>query len=288
MDDDNQVTLQSQDNIDFQIEVKVAKQSETIKNLIEDAGTTNIISLPNIDGKILKVIVEIMTILSSNRPERFNEARAILNSKDRDLMISIIIATNYIDHKWLLTNAVKIVASQLYKSGEYTDAKLESFRKTKDIYQNVDENKLKCEKINVDLGKHINRDICSLITNAFPTVQIACGTHHTMVVTKDGNLYGTGLNKYGQLGNGKSGEEERERSFVKIDVMGKKVSKVACGMYHTMAITEDGMLYGTGLDFNGQLGRSKPINLGEFDEVEELSKLIKDSHPEITNEDLKK
>jgi hypothetical protein len=35
MSDDDSVTLQSQDGQDFKVEVKVAKMSETIKNLIE-------------------------------------------------------------------------------------------------------------------------------------------------------------------------------------------------------------------------------------------------------------
>jgi len=35
MADDDEVTLQSQDGQDFKVEVKIAKMSETIKNLIE-------------------------------------------------------------------------------------------------------------------------------------------------------------------------------------------------------------------------------------------------------------
>merc|ERR1712065_96600 len=40
------------------VEVKVAKMSETIKNLIEDAGVDAPIPLPNVTGKILAKVVE--------------------------------------------------------------------------------------------------------------------------------------------------------------------------------------------------------------------------------------
>ena len=51
MADEGQVTIQSQDGMDFQVEVRVAKMSETIRNLIEDAGVSSTIPLPNVSGK---------------------------------------------------------------------------------------------------------------------------------------------------------------------------------------------------------------------------------------------
>jgi S-phase kinase-associated protein 1 len=58
MADDEQVTLQSYDGQEFTVLLKAAKMSDTIKNLIEDAGTDGVIPLPNVTGKILQKVIE--------------------------------------------------------------------------------------------------------------------------------------------------------------------------------------------------------------------------------------
>lgn len=57
---DDQVVLQSQDGHDFKVEVSIARQSQTLKNLIEDAGIDAPIPLPNISGKTLANIIQIL------------------------------------------------------------------------------------------------------------------------------------------------------------------------------------------------------------------------------------
>ncbi len=68
MADDDQVTLQSQDGQDFRVEVKVAKMSETIKNLIEDAGVDAPIPLPNVTGKILGKVTSPFPHTNAKKP----------------------------------------------------------------------------------------------------------------------------------------------------------------------------------------------------------------------------
>lgn len=56
----NEITLQSSDSQEFIIPLHIAQLSVTIRNLIEDAGTDNPIPLPNVDGKTLAKIVELL------------------------------------------------------------------------------------------------------------------------------------------------------------------------------------------------------------------------------------
>jgi hypothetical protein len=66
----DQVVLQSQEGQDFKVDVKVAKQSVTIKNLIDDAGVDAPLPLPNIPAKTLAQLLEFMK-------QEFERKRAI-------------------------------------------------------------------------------------------------------------------------------------------------------------------------------------------------------------------
>ena len=116
------VTLQSQDGQDFKVEVKVAQKSETIKNLIEDAGVDAPIPMPNIIGKVLAKIVEFMKYATEHP---FNSHRALLGYLnellgDRALSImelsDVIRAINYLD-----------VRSQPERQGDVLNASLKLY-----------------------------------------------------------------------------------------------------------------------------------------------------------------
>ncbi|KAK1419253.1 hypothetical protein QVD17_28417 [Tagetes erecta] len=82
--------------------------------------------------------------------------------------------------------------------------------------------------------------------------QIACGDSHCLAVTMEGEVQSWGRNQNGQLGLGTS-----EDSLVpqKIEAFqGINVKMVAAGAEHTVAITEDGELYGWGWGRYGNLG----------------------------------
>jgi RCC1 and BTB domain-containing protein len=55
----------------------------------------------------------------------------------------------------------------------------------------------------------------------------------------DGEIYSWGHNGYCQLGNGGS-TQGLCPSLINTNVLGKKVTKVACGSHHSMALTQDG------------------------------------------------
>jgi hypothetical protein len=83
-------------------------------------------------------------------------------------------------------------------------------------------------------------------------VNVSTGVSHSIVQTRDGNLYGFGTNKYGQLGL----EDERcisRASVVKLPI--ENVLDISCGDLFSIVLTKNGLL-STGNTDNGCLGRS--------------------------------
>jgi RCC1 and BTB domain-containing protein len=87
-------------------------------------------------------------------------------------------------------------------------------------------------------------------------IEIACGDFHSLALSDKGDVFswgggGTSKNK-GQLGhsNLKDLENPEQIQFFR----GKKVKNIACGDYHTMALTLEDELYAWGEGNCGQLG----------------------------------
>ncbi|KAJ3701767.1 hypothetical protein LUZ61_005472 [Rhynchospora tenuis] len=81
---------------------------------------------------------------------------------------------------------------------------------------------------------------------------VAAGAEHTAAVTEDGELYGWGWGRYGNLGLG----DREDRLFpAKVSsVEGEKMTLVACGWRHTICVSYAGQLYTYGWSKYGQLG----------------------------------
>jgi S-phase kinase-associated protein 1 len=58
MSKDNKVKLKASDNELFEVEEIVAFESQTIKDMVEDTGTENVIPLLNVSSKILSKVIE--------------------------------------------------------------------------------------------------------------------------------------------------------------------------------------------------------------------------------------
>eukprot|EP00817_Percolomonadidae_sp_ATCC50343_P000179 CAMPEP_0117418304 /NCGR_PEP_ID=MMETSP0758-20121206/111_1 /TAXON_ID=63605 /ORGANISM="Percolomonas cosmopolitus, Strain AE-1 (ATCC 50343)" /LENGTH=1041 /DNA_ID=CAMNT_0005198725 /DNA_START=476 /DNA_END=3602 /DNA_ORIENTATION=- len=83
-------------------------------------------------------------------------------------------------------------------------------------------------------------------------VSIACGAHHSAALTRTGELYLWGMGVEGQLGNGSttiSYEPIQLQYPANVTWM-----EVACGTWHTLALTDKGHLYAWGDNSFGQCG----------------------------------
>jgi len=93
-------------------------------------------------------------------------------------------------------------------------------------------------------------------------------------IDKDGQVYVTGKNDYGQLGANTS---SKQKSIIKVTLPeGKKVSEIITDAYNTFWIMEDGEVYGSGYNTYGQLGT------GIVGNVKTLSKVKTPENLKIT------
>ncbi|XP_058186613.1 ultraviolet-B receptor UVR8 isoform X5 [Rhododendron vialii] len=75
---------------------------------------------------------------------------------------------------------------------------------------------------------------------------VAAGAEHTAAVTDDGELYGWGWGRYGNLGLGDKNDRLVPQKVSSVEISG--------GWRHTMALTSNGKLYGWGWNKFGQVG----------------------------------
>lgn len=81
---------------------------------------------------------------------------------------------------------------------------------------------------------------------------VAAGAEHTAAVTEDGELYGWGWGRYGNLGLGDRNDRLVPEKVSAVD--GVKMVTVACGWRHTISVSASGGLYTYGWSKYGQLG----------------------------------
>ena len=68
--------------------------------------------------------------------------------------------------------------------------------------------------------------------------QIACGGVHTVALTKNGEVFTWGNNRFGQLGHG---DLNNRTITTKVAALaGLVIIKIACGRSHTTALTDKG------------------------------------------------
>ncbi|XP_018392810.1 PREDICTED: RCC1 and BTB domain-containing protein 1-like [Cyphomyrmex costatus] len=74
---------------------------------------------------------------------------------------------------------------------------------------------------------------------------------HVLALMKDGKIYSWGCNNYGQVGNG-SYDQVVTPTLINIpnlnNLDGKRVVDIACGSYHSIALTESGEVYAWGIN----------------------------------------
>ena len=105
------------------------------------------------------------------------------------------------------------------------------------------------------LGDILHRNVPTLVTDLddLNVGVVSCGNFHTVIITKNGDLYSFGDNGSNQLGLGNDILHGNVPTLVTIpDSL--KVKAVNCGDAHTVIITENGNIYSFGNNVFGQLG----------------------------------
>ncbi len=85
--------------------------------------------------------------------------------------------------------------------------------------------------------------------------QVSAGDSHSMILKENSNLWSTGFNNAGQLGNNTT-DAESTPIAVK-NAQGEpmtEVDQISAGGYHTMILKENGSLWAVGKNDHGQLG----------------------------------
>ncbi|XP_020287366.1 RCC1 and BTB domain-containing protein 1-like [Pseudomyrmex gracilis] len=90
-------------------------------------------------------------------------------------------------------------------------------------------------------------------------VDIACGSHHSLALTEEGEVFAWGQNNCGQVGSGLSSNQGIPRQ-INSSLAGKKIVQVACGQTSSIAVTDNGEIYGWGYNGVGQLGIGNYVN----------------------------
>ena len=85
---------------------------------------------------------------------------------------------------------------------------------------------------------------------------VSAGTAHTMIITQDGDVWGTGQNLYGQLGAGqsKTGDSRADKEHFQKIQAGVSAMDVSAGGYHTLLMKHGGTVWAAGRNNHGQLG----------------------------------
>lgn len=92
------------------------------------------------------------------------------------------------------------------------------------------------------------------ITTGVPITHISCGADHTLLLANNGCVYSLGLGSRGQLGHGDI-LERKEPTIIEA-LAGVAMKMVACGNWHSLALSIYGDVYAWGWNEHGQLGHS--------------------------------
>ncbi|XP_008579308.1 PREDICTED: E3 ISG15--protein ligase HERC5 [Galeopterus variegatus] len=84
-------------------------------------------------------------------------------------------------------------------------------------------------------------------------IQIACGDHHSLALSKGGELFAWGHNEHGQLGVGGIFPSTPTPQIVE-DLAGVPLVQISAGEAHSMALSISGNIYSWGKNDLGQLG----------------------------------
>ncbi|XP_059540569.1 RCC1 and BTB domain-containing protein 1 isoform X2 [Myotis daubentonii] len=107
-------------------------------------------------------------------------------------------------------------------------------------------------------------------------IEVACGSHHSVALAADGEVFAWGYNNCGQVGSGSTANQPTPRKVTNCLHIKRVVGiacgqtssmavldtgEIVCGYAHTLALTDEGLLYAWGANTYGQLGTGNKNNL---------------------------
>ncbi|KOC62519.1 RCC1 and BTB domain-containing protein 1 [Habropoda laboriosa] len=102
-------------------------------------------------------------------------------------------------------------------------------------------------------NKGLNPILVGLNLRDKVVVQIACGNHHSLALTDDGEVYAWGANNCGQAGSSICTNQNGPLNVL-FPSASTKVISISCGPSLSMAVSDNGKIYGWGCNTGGQLG----------------------------------
>lgn len=109
-------------------------------------------------------------------------------------------------------------------------------------------------------------------------IHVSCGKYHIVAISKavDGStsVWAIGNNDCGQLGLGNTAPHNRLTRLV--DLNEKKIVSASCGLFHTVCVSEDGLMWVFGAARNGQLGTMPKERCNAIQDYKEC-------YPRLTN-----
>ena len=134
-----------------------------------------------------------------------------------------------------------------------------------------------CGLPNVENNNSDNENIndptnISKIYDNLKAIKVCCGNEHSLIISKNKNVYGFGNNEDGLLGlldkTIKTYKPTKinfiaNNDNVTIEDYNGKIIDISCGTVHNLALTEDGKVFSWGSFQGGQLGLSSEFLLNE-------------------------
>jgi alpha-tubulin suppressor-like RCC1 family protein len=111
---------------------------------------------------------------------------------------------------------------------------------------------------------------------------VFCGGDHSLILKNDNTLWGSGDNRFGELGLGYTNDKHIFIQLLDQDTPTKlprrpidNIKSVSCGYFHTLILKNDNTLWGSGCNIFGQLG------LGHYDNQYTFIQIMQQNNPTI-------
>ena len=115
-----------------------------------------------------------------------------------------------------------------------------------------------------DAGAGDKSTFTKITTNAYNVKLVHCGSQYAIILKNDGTLWGCGYNNDGELG---LGDTTNRNTFTQITTNANDIKSICCGNGHTVILKNDGTLWGSGWNSDGQLGLGDTSNRYTFTQI---------------------